>query len=70
MVLQNIAHLISVLSNQLFDASIGIAMYPEHATTVNELLTRSDNFMYSAKKKGKNKIVMGDTVYAYVPSLA
>lgn len=35
-------------------ASIGIAMYPDHGLTVEELLQRADTAMYEAKKRGKN----------------
>jgi diguanylate cyclase (GGDEF)-like protein len=35
-------------------ASIGIAMYPEHGLTVEELLRSADAAMYEAKKSGKN----------------
>ena len=36
-------------------ASIGIAMYPEHGLTVEDLLRSSDVAMYEAKKSGKNR---------------
>lgn len=35
-------------------ASIGIALYPQDATTVNALLKHADAAMYEAKKSGKN----------------
>lgn len=35
-------------------ASIGIAMYPEHGDTIDEILKNADNAMYAAKKSGKN----------------
>ncbi len=41
-------------------ASLGVAIYPEHATTSTELLRRSDLAMYSAKQKGKSQIVWFD----------
>lgn len=44
-------------------ASIGVAIYPDHAQTANDLLICSDNFMYNAKEQGKNKIVMDELVY-------
>lgn len=34
--------------------SIGIAIYPNHADTMEELLTCADSAMYEAKKAGKN----------------
>jgi diguanylate cyclase (GGDEF)-like protein len=38
--------------------SIGIALYPGSAPTVEELLHQADVAMYSAKQKGKNQFVM------------
>lgn len=35
-------------------ASIGIAIYPDHGTTVEELLKNADAAMYEVKKNGKN----------------
>jgi diguanylate cyclase (GGDEF)-like protein/PAS domain S-box-containing protein len=39
-------------------SSIGIAIYPDSAQTTEELLSRSDAAMYSAKRDGKNKYEM------------
>ena len=39
-------------------ASIGIAEYPEHADSLDTLLTAADNAMYLAKKSGKDKYVV------------
>ena len=36
-------------------ASVGIALYPEHAMTASELLTRADTAMYRAKEMGGNQ---------------
>lgn len=44
-------------------ASIGVAIYPDHALTVDDLLIKSDKFMYLAKEKGKGTMVMGDMIY-------
>lgn len=38
-------------------ASIGIAVYPEHGTTAEELLTRADHAVYEAKKTGDRHCV-------------
>lgn len=35
--------------------SVGIAMYDEHATTVDTLLKYADKAMYDAKKSGRNR---------------
>ncbi len=37
-------------------ASIGLAVYPDHAEELNALFMIADNMMYKAKKEGKNKI--------------
>ena len=36
-------------------ASIGVALYPEHATTAEALVKRADAAMYWAKQSGKNR---------------
>lgn len=35
-------------------ASIGIAVYPDHAVAVDDLIRRADEAMYAAKRDGKN----------------
>ena len=35
-------------------ASIGIAIYPNHAKTANDLVRAADSAMYHAKASGKN----------------
>jgi diguanylate cyclase (GGDEF)-like protein len=39
-------------------ASIGIAIYPEHAQDAEGLVQAADEVMYEAKRKGKNQCVM------------
>lgn len=36
-------------------ASIGIAIYPDHAESINDLIIAADSAMYQAKANGKNK---------------
>jgi diguanylate cyclase (GGDEF)-like protein/PAS domain S-box-containing protein len=36
--------------------SVGIASYPTHASTAEELMTRADEAMYEAKRAGKNQV--------------
>jgi two-component system cell cycle response regulator len=36
--------------------SIGIADYPSHGSTIEEILNKADKAMYEAKKNGKNQI--------------
>lgn len=40
--------------NLRLTASLGIALYPLHATNVEELITHADTAMYQAKEAGKN----------------
>lgn len=41
-------------------ASLGVAIYPDHALSMEELARRSDLAMYRAKTKGKNRLVWFD----------
>lgn len=47
-----------VIGNQEFylSASVGIALYPEHGDTYQQLLKNADTAMYAAKAKGKSCI--------------
>lgn len=40
--------------------SLGISIYPEHGTTLAELLEKSDQAMYAAKEQGDNQIQLYD----------
>lgn len=39
-------------------ASIGIAIYPDHAESINDLINAADGAMYEAKAEGKNKFAV------------
>lgn len=41
-------------------ASIGIALYPDHGITLEELLKKSDQAMYEAKRAGKNSLRLAE----------
>jgi len=40
--------------------SIGIAMYPEHHTDMNVLMSQADAAMYATKNSGKNNFSFYD----------
>ena len=41
--------------------SIGIALFPSHGNTLDELITASDHAMYAAKESGRSGIVIAET---------
>ncbi|WP_075289861.1 putative bifunctional diguanylate cyclase/phosphodiesterase [Pararhizobium arenae] len=41
-------------------ASIGIALYPDHAVNASDLLLKSDMAMYTRKREGKNGVLVFD----------
>lgn len=45
-------------SNQTIGASIGIAIYPDHAASQQDLLERADQAMYAVKQSGRNSYRM------------
>lgn len=44
-------------------SSIGIAMYPNNGTSLDELLDKADQALYEAKKYGKNKYIYSSAVH-------
>ncbi|MEW8625674.1 MAG: GGDEF domain-containing protein [Candidatus Thiodiazotropha sp.] len=62
--IQAVANLkLSPLNKFEMGASIGIAYFPDHAESVDELLSRADEAMYRAKKSGKNRYYLfGDNL--------
>ena len=56
---QRIAHTVFLRAHGLevkLTASLGIAAYPEHGRTEEELVARADQAMYAAKEAGKNRV--------------
>jgi|GEM_PF-1145068 len=54
--IENLFHPYQIDDKRLFvSASIGIALFPEHGTTVDTLLKNADSAMYLAKGRGKNQ---------------
>ena len=45
-------------------ASVGIAVYPEHSSTVDQLLTAADRALYAAKRQGRGRAVWATTATA------
>lgn len=46
--------------------SIGVSLYPEHGTDVDELLHKADAALYAAKHAGRNRVTValsGDTIH-------
>lgn len=48
----------SVIDDATVTGSLGIALYPEHATTIDQLLRKADHAMYIAKKNEKGSCLM------------
>ncbi|MFH0925580.1 MAG: sensor domain-containing diguanylate cyclase, partial [bacterium] len=62
--LRNMIEQHSFLTNYGLDvkitASFGIASYPTHSNTVEDLIRQADVAMYGAKKKGRNKVIIAE----------
>ncbi|MEM6819241.1 MAG: EAL domain-containing protein [Pseudomonadota bacterium] len=60
--LAEVAEPFDVQANEVYvTASVGIAIYPQHADNVIDLLRNSDAALYSAKKAGGNRHVFYDS---------
>jgi diguanylate cyclase (GGDEF)-like protein len=44
--------------------SLGLAVYPDHAITIDELLFKAEKALTLAKERGKNQIVYADEIYS------
>ncbi|MBU1406359.1 MAG: GGDEF domain-containing protein, partial [Proteobacteria bacterium] len=38
--------------------SLGLAVYPDHGTDKERLISRADQALYRAKKQGRNRVVL------------
>lgn len=59
--LENIANqpiTIDETTTLFITASLGVASYPIHADSMQELISAADDAMYSAKNSGRNKVVL------------
>ena len=45
-------------------ASMGIALFPDHAQNANALLRAADSALYEAKSSGRDRVVLGNEIYA------
>jgi diguanylate cyclase (GGDEF)-like protein len=48
--------------------SIGVAMYPYNADTVEQLLWVADRALYEAKHQGRNRVILAEQVPAEQPA--
>ncbi len=57
---QNVASMVSTLPNPV-TVSVGVATFPAHGSTRDELLACADGAMYASKRGGKNRVsIAGD----------
>jgi diguanylate cyclase (GGDEF)-like protein len=47
--------------------SIGVAVYPSHGSTMDEVLARADMALYGAKQAGRNRVVLAEPAGATAP---
>ena len=46
-----------------FTISIGVTAYPDHGESAEDLVELADQALYEAKKNGKNKVAVTETVH-------
>ncbi|MFN0122513.1 MAG: diguanylate cyclase [Blastocatellia bacterium] len=51
---------INITEDRKLSVSIGVAAFPDHASTPEELIHKADMALYRAKKTGRNRICMAD----------
>ncbi len=44
--------------------SIGVAIYPEHGTSLDKLFKAADTALYKAKENGRNKVIMAQNAFS------
>jgi diguanylate cyclase (GGDEF)-like protein len=65
---QRLAQLVAVHPIRAYDElltqtiSMGMAAFPEHGTTLEELIERADQALYAAKEQGRNRVVISSGV--------
>ena len=47
--------------------SIGVAMYPYNADSLEELLRLADRALYEAKHQGRNRVILAEQPFVAVP---
>ncbi|HLO13068.1 MAG TPA: diguanylate cyclase, partial [Pseudoneobacillus sp.] len=56
-------HSVKISNNQInVSFSTGVALYPEHGSSVDSLKKSADKALYVAKKLGKNQLVIAERI--------
>ncbi|WEK55309.1 MAG: sensor domain-containing diguanylate cyclase [Candidatus Cohnella colombiensis] len=56
-------------SGEIVTVSIGVAKYPEHATSADQLFHVADHALYQAKHNGRNQIVLAGQASRHQPEI-